>query len=249
MTKLHNAHLIDYYRAYYRRNGLLQYDNAKTSKGEKLGYRTGILYLMPFTSSGFGNLCPMAGGCAKVCLVDSGMGEKFKSVNRARQRKTEWFFLDREGFLAQLRRDLAKLRRYCAKTGHTPAVRPNGTSDFPWESTGLLEEFPDVTFYDYTKIPKRMHAFLSGVNWPANYHLVFSRDERNEAQALAFLAVGGIVSAVFRGSMPQSYQGFPVLDGTLHDLTFTQPRGHILGLCPKGRKAKKDTSGFIIDLA
>jgi hypothetical protein len=245
-TILHNAHLIAYYRMYYRRNGLLGFDNAKTSKGEVEGYRTGILYLMPATLSGFGNLCPMAGLCLLVCLVYSGNAERLPSVNAMRQRKTEWFYLDREGFLAQLRRDIAKLVAYCAKRGLKPAVRLNGTSDFPWESTGLMELFPTVQFYDYTKISKRMHAFLSGVNWPANYHLTFSRDEKNEAQALAFLAMGGTVSAVFRGALPPSYQGFPVIDGTAHDLTFMAPRGHILGLCPKGKKAKQSTSAFII---
>lgn len=37
--------------------------------------------------------------------------------------------------------------------------------------------------------------------------------------------------------------------GTVRDLRHLDPRGAIVGLTPKGRKAKRDTSGFVVRLA
>src|SRR5262249_14983912 len=88
------------------------------------------------------------------------------------------------------------------REGLTPVVRLNGTSDLPWErisgysGRSLMARFPSVQFYDYTKNPHRMRAFLAG-ELPANYHLTFSRSECNTADALNMLARGGNVAVVF----------------------------------------------------
>jgi hypothetical protein len=44
---------------------LLTLSNAKTTKGEKLGFLTGVLYMAPWKVAGVGNVCPQAerAGC------------------------------------------------------------------------------------------------------------------------------------------------------------------------------------------
>ena len=51
-------------------------NDPKTIKGEKLGYKTGILYLSPADQSGIVNLCQRASaGCAIACLNTAGRGK------------------------------------------------------------------------------------------------------------------------------------------------------------------------------
>jgi hypothetical protein len=85
---------------------------------------------------------------------------------------------------------------------------------------------------------------LSG-DWPPNYYLTFSRSELNEAECLQVLRAGGNVACVFE-TMPETWQGYRVIDGDNHDLRHLDPRGVVVGLSPKGRKAKRDASGFVI---
>ena len=69
---------------------LLGVANAKTTKGEALGYLTGILYLAPHKISGR-NVCAHASkGCAGGCLYTAGMGA-FSNVQAARIAKTKEF--------------------------------------------------------------------------------------------------------------------------------------------------------------
>lgn len=49
--------------------------------------------------------------------------------------------------------------------------------------------------------------------------------------------------------VPAEWNGMRVIDGDEHDLRHLDPRGVIVGLTPKGRKAKRDTSGFVVRLA
>jgi hypothetical protein len=60
------------------------------------------------------------------------------------------------------------------------------------------------------------------------------------------LSQGFNVAALF-DSLPETFLGFPVIDGTEHDLRFMDPKGVIVGLVPKG-KAKTDDTGFVISL-
>jgi hypothetical protein len=58
--------------------------DAKTVKGRKYGWMTGILYLAPANESGMGvNLCPMASPeCRKACLYGAGMSSVYPSIKR-----------------------------------------------------------------------------------------------------------------------------------------------------------------------
>ena len=219
--------------------------DAKTVKGEKKGFLTGILYLAPAKISGF-EVCPgRSEGCTAACLFTAGRGV-YDNVKDARIRKTHLLFNDRAEFLARLRHDIALLVRRAAAKGLTPCVRLNGTSDVGWEGVAksVLLEFPDVQFYDYTKVLPRMLMYCKG-KLPSNYHLTFSRSECNWDKCQEVLKAGGNVAAVFYKELPSTYEGYKVVDGDTSDLRFLDGDNVIVGLKSKG-KARYDNSGFTI---
>ncbi len=228
--------------------------DTKTIKGQKKGYLTGVMYLAPANEAraaghDIKNACPSASKeCARLCLFTAGRGQ-FDSVREARIKKsvelmagrlyTEAPAADRLEVLAD---DIAFIVRKAARDGLSPAIRLNGTSDYPIENWGLLQRFPGVQFYDYTKRPDRMRLYLAG-GMPKNYHLTFSRSEDNETAALEFLKKGALVAFVF-DTVPKKYLGYRVKNGDETDLTFTRGAG-ILGLKAKG-KARRAAPGFVI---
>jgi hypothetical protein len=225
--------------------------DAKTVKGEKIGVLTGILYLAPSDESGALNTCPDASaGCRKACLFTAGRGN-FKSVKAARVAKTVRLVRERLSFLSDLVNDIRALDKKAKRKSMVPAVRLNGTSDLAWERIRLngqtvMDIFPHIQFYDYTKDPVRMLAFLQG-KFPANYHLTFSRSEDNQTYVDMVIRNGGNVAVVFRGGLPATWQGRPVIDGDLSDVRFSDPAGSIVGLKAKGR-ARKDEAGFVVQV-
>jgi hypothetical protein len=239
---------------------LLGISSAKTRKGEALNFLTGILYLSPSTLSGVGNVCPWAGTCKEACLNTSGRGA-FNSVQAARVKKTKAFFADREAFMEALYEDCKSLVRKAKRAGMLPCIRLNGTSDLafhrlivPSKGKTLMDLFPTVPFYDYTKSVKKALDNARGLH-AANYYVTFSRDSAaNESECEQVLRAGGNVSAVFRDTLPAVWKHRPVLNGDVTDLRFLDRRakagrsGYVVGLKAKG-KAKRDTSGFVVDSA
>ena len=169
------------------------------------------------------------------------------NVQKARIAKTRFLFEDREGFLEQLRKEIKSAIRSAEKSDLVPCFRLNLTSDFEWESTGIFEEFRHVQFYDYTKSVDRMTSFLEG-NLAPNYHLTFSRSEKAKSDLVSqsFLKAGGNVAVVFRGKLPETWQGFEVIDGDKTDLRFLDGHSKVIGLVEKGL-AKRDQSGFVVE--
>lgn len=222
---------------------LLSPNNTKIKKGEKLGWLTLGLSLLPYNLSGK-NFCSHASeGCAAACLNTSGMGV-FSNVQAARLKKSRYFIEQKDAFLAQLKKEISLAIKNAKKKQMKLAVRLNVLSDLSWENLIDMKSFPEVTFYDYTPNPKRMTAFLGG-ELPENYHLTFSRKENNQAIVELMASMGGNIAAVFAGSLPSSYLGKPVVNGDETDLRFLDPRGVIVGLVAKG-KGKKDSSGFVL---
>ncbi len=217
--------------------------NWKTIKSMKYGFLTGILYLAPYKLSGK-NVCPAASlGCRLSCLNTAGRGQ-MGVVQKARLRKTKMFFQDRNKFLSQLKTEIEILSRRAANKNMKLAIRLNGTSDLPFErylidGKNLMDHFPKVKFYDYTKLENRINDQL-----PGNYHLTFSRSETNEA-VIDQVIEKAPVSVVFKNKLPRLYNGYKVINGDLHDMRFKNQSGVIIGLIAKG-KARKDTTGFAI---
>ena len=233
---------------------LLSTNNTKTMKGEKLGFRTYIMYLSPFTQNSKSiNVCSHASkGCAEACLFGSGFGGIYSNVEQGRIRKTEFFLSNRVDFMYQLKFEIERAIR--VNEGKAIVTfRLNGTSDLPFEKyrvfegdKNIFELFPTIQFYDYTKNHIRMTKEL-----PSNYHLTFSRSETNEVKALELLNAGKNVAMVF-DSLPETYKGFKVVNGDLDDLRFKDDSNVIVGLKYKkmtGKGADNTlafTSGFAI---
>ena len=225
---------------------LLSTANPKIQKGTKLGYLSFILHLAPADLSG-NETCPKrTAGCTSACLNTAGRGGMFKRgettnmIQKARIRKTNEFFNNREQFMFDLYHDITKAIKFAEKQGLIPVFRLNGTSDLSWEkyevgTTGmnLFQLFPTVQFYDYTKVLGRK------VSQYPNYHLTFSKADGNDSDVAEALLQGMSVVAVY-DEIPA---GVPSADET--DLRFLDPKGIMLGLKAKGR-AKKDYSGFVI---
>ena len=233
---------------------LLSTANPKIQKGTKLGYLSFILHLAPADLSGH-NTCPKAtAGCKAACLNTAGRGGMFRKgettnmIQKARIRKTKYFYEDRAGFMLDLAYDIQKAVAFAKKQGLTPVIRLNGTSDLSWEkyevpvfcTSNIFELFPDVQFYDYTKIIGRKVADIK------NYFLIFSKADGNDADVAKAMSQGMNVAAVF-DQLPDSYMGKEVIDADETDLRFLDPKGVVAGLKAKGR-AKKDYTGFVIRL-
>ena len=221
--------------------------NSKTIKGQKKGYLTGIMYLAPADESGQMNVCANSSpACKADCLYTAGRGI-FKNVKAARIKKTLLFKDNNSLFMEYLRRDIAGLVKKADKMNMIPCVRLNGTSDIPFENTGIMQEFPNIQFYDYTKDFKRMLKFLSAVAWPKNYYLTFSRSEINEAECNTILSMGGNVAVVFaKPAFPTSWNYNEVVNGDETDLRFLDKDNTIVGLKAKGFAKKDTTSGFVV---
>lgn len=222
--------------------------DAKTVKGETYGYLTGVCYLIPDEK-----LCPfMSPECHALCLRESGH-LRFEITKRVARAKVELFRANPEEFKLRLIANIHKLVKKASKRKLKPAVRFNGTSDVYFHKLfrDVIEAFPDVQFYDYTKRPPQSWGKL-----PANYHLTFSLSETNAHHAMKALDMGFNVAVPFHYILPTTYMGRPVIDGDASDLRFldhlqrpmvNDGKGMIVGLTAKGiaRKAIFGKDHFI----
>lgn len=235
--------------------------NAKTVKGQKKGYLTGIMYLAPYTVSGI-NVCPMAelANCHETCLFVQGRarvyaaGKTFVTVSgdvvpdstiiHARIARTELFHNDREAFLIMLEKEINALIRKANRMNFIPVVRLNGTSDIRWENIRfksgdtIFARFPELMFYDYTKINNRK-------NLPKNYHLSWSYSEASERYAAMRPDNLNWVVVFSTNKFPETFLGRRVINGDETDLRFLDDSGIVVGLKAKG-SARNDTSGFVV---
>ncbi len=237
--------------------GLFTLSNVKTMKGTKYGWLVAVYHLAPGKRARVRrngrtlDVCPMKSrGCYGACLFEAGLASVFKNVNEGRIRRTQMLLRDWEGTIAKLHAELVRLRALAKKMGLQLAVRMNGTSDLPRLASDMAKANPDLTFYDYTKIPNPERRKLP------NYHLTFSRSESNPLHVLQAIKGGVNVAVGFAlkasEALPPTYLGRPVVDGDKHDLRFldpTGPKGFIIGLRAKGPKAKRDRSGFMVQVA
>lgn len=250
---------------------LFSTDSAKAAKASGFGYLNAIHYMAPADSGGAGNLCSHASWqCIALCLgtysgqaaMVADLENGTNAVRESRKRKAQLFMSNRAEYMNRLARDIVRLDRKAKREGLILCVRLNGSSDIAWErisfvvdvktakATGLQQgrvvtlpqAFPDIQFVEYTKNHGRMGKA------PTNVDLTLSYSATNMAQCVAALLAGHNVAIVFHGGLPASFGGFPVIDGDKHDLRhLDQKGGFIVGLSPKGTKAKRDTSGFCVD--
>jgi hypothetical protein len=234
--------------------------DSKTIKGTSFGFLTGILYMAPGNLAGVGNVCPHASaGCLSSCLFTAGRAGIFKAINEARINRTRFFYYERAAFLAQLAGEISAVVRKANREGLSPVIRLNGTSDLPWEKLApdLFTQFPDVTFYDYTKNLRRVVAWSKG-EFPKNYSLTFSLSESNRDHAETAIAAGVNVAVVYDGptiqgkplALNNGMKPRPWFSADESDLRFLDSvgkdgRGRFGILKAKG-KARKDQTGFVV---
>ena len=207
----------------------------KTIKGEKYGYLTGILYMSPDRS-----LCPCCTeGCRKSCLFTAGHGA-MKTVQLARMKRNGLWYNHRELFKQYLIEDIERLIKEAGKKGLKPCVRINGTSDIDVQKEfgDVLDRFPAVMFYDYTKCWGRY-------SHKANYYLIYSYSERRTKKDVDLKLEEGYNVAVVFDKVPETWEGRIVIKGDDSDLRFLDQAGVIVGLTAKG-KARRDDTGFVV---
>ena len=219
--------------------------NPKIQKSNKLSdeYWSCILHLHPTNT----RICPyqIKAGCKDACLNTAGLAGVFPKVQESRKRKTDLFLNNRAEFMSLLVLDIIKFIEACKRKGKKPAIRLNGTSDIPYENIiveggqNIFEMFPQVQFYDYTKIPTR------NVDYIFNYHLTWSYSEADDKYAQLFDKVKHNIAVVFAQKLPKTFRGRRVIDGYKHDMRFKDSRNVVVGLVAKA-KAKTEDNGFVI---
>ena len=211
--------------------------SAKLVKNQKVSDNyTYILYLAPAETSGYNTCLYSTPEWRLGCLSNSGRVkvEEYagKSViKKARVKKTKLFFEQQEFFMNWMIAEMKSYKKKAKKDNYFFSARLNGTSDIDWTEIRLngqtiFEIFPDVQFYDYTKNFRMYNKQL-----PPNYHLTFSYSGRNEKKSLELLSKGFNVAVVFNSpEFPETWNGYPVVNGDLTDYRPLDGNGVVVGL-------------------
>jgi len=203
--------------------------------------------------------------CSIACVTSEAGHGRFDNVRNPRANLTRWYVENREEFkqhcLAELWREHGRL-----KANQLLACRPNIDSDVPWERT--FPEMFDVpcSYWDYTKMSKRLGKT------PDNYHLTYSVSDAtttedwqrvydtNSPIAVVFDSTwqpGGKAEYRKFGALPTWYTDpngyrWQVLDGDRSDFRFLDPKRPVcIGLRLKGMTLGKyiaRISGFAMQL-
>lgn len=230
--------------------------SAKMEYSRNAGTLTYCLYLAPANMSGY-EVCPCSEFCRKFCLNGSGRnkadilirGAELSHINKSRIKKTRLFFENKDTFMQLMIAEIKRTRNYAKKNGYDFSVRINGTSDispedFVFEGKNILQIFPDIQFYDYTKVYSRIDLLEK---YP-NYDLTYSYNGHNWGCCEKFLRSGGKVAVVFENQdmLPMRFKGYPVWDANGYDMRYIDPKAHIMGLHFHRTAANYDRKGHYI---
>lgn len=226
--------------------------SAKMIKNSLYNEMTYIIYLAPADMSGY-EVCPMrTAECTALCLNTSGrvkLDIKNKIIG-ARIKKTKLFFENRQYFMRWMIDEISFYRNKAKKLKMDFSVRLNGTSDispiaFNLNGKNILQIFPDVQFYDYTKVLNRYKLLYKY----KNYDLTYSYSGYNDREAHQVISSGGRVAIVFSGDIPNEYKGVTVINGDDFDMRYKNPGGVFIGLKYKKVKGNPDIkkSKFVVN--
>ena len=226
--------------------------SSKIAKNKKFNVLTYCVYLAAADNAYGLEVCnkQTSRQCRSVCLVSSGHNRidylsGNHSVQDARNKRTMLYFANRELFCKIMEHEIEVARRKAERSGYIFSIRFNCTSDIPLTSLNkfeggknLLEKYPDVIKYDYTKRPMNLKIAR---DFP-NYHVVFSYTRQNEDMAKEWLRMGGSIAVVFgvtkEEEMPKTFLGYPVINGDKYDARFLDPQNCVVGL--KYKVGKQD---------
>jgi hypothetical protein len=220
---------------------------AKTAKNENMEVDTYVMYLAPYKLSGH-NVCAKATKeCIAGCLNTSGrakMDASYTMITNARIAKTKFMYENRQGFTDILFAEISKHSKRVASKGRALAVRLNGTSDlnpviFKKDGKNVLEAFPNIQFYDYTKILNRVELAQKY----GNYDLTFSFTGYNWNDCVTALENNVRVAMIFNiekgKALPKTYKGIEVIDGDTYDYRPADAKNVIVGLRWKSIRDKQ----------
>ena len=213
-------------------------ETVKHKKSKKYGELTLSLYLAPAKTSGY-EVCPgRTPECSALCLNESGMNTMTQNIkgdviNDSRITKTRLFFEHREFFMKWLIEDIRSGITRAHKLGYKFSVRLNNTSDispldFILDGKNILELFPHITFYDYTKIKERVELMKQY----HNYDITYSYTGYNLTECEKMLLNKINIAVVFK-VVPTTFMGYDVVDGDLNDLRYRDLKGVVVGLLYK----------------
>ena len=229
--------------------------------------------------------CPQSAICESLCLGETsgqnllygGVGQFRSGPRLAQYLKTEAMVVHPEEFTSVLYAEIESFRLAMMKEGKQPTVRLNVTSDFApkvWEP--LIKAFPDVMFYDYTKlatdpIAENHHLTYSSTgasqivdgklveNKLSNWPKMVPRLREGKNVAMAFTSKTDMPDFIVDEATGERFQ---VWNGDNYDARFLDPKpgdpanklnkGMIVGLTNKDRTgdaqtAAARTDGFFMD--
>lgn len=220
----------------------------KHQKSIKYNELTYTLYLAPAKSSGY-EVCPKRNKeCTLLCLNESGMNSMNMSgdrINQSRIKKTKLFFEQREFFMQWLIDEIKSAKDKADKLGYKFSVRLNNTSDISPESfyiregnttKNVLQIFPKIKFYDYTKVLKRINLLQKY----KNYDLTFSYSGYNFNECIEAMDNKVRVAVVFKKELPKKFWDKKVIDGDAYDMRYYDKKNVIVGLKYKRVRNKLD---------
>jgi len=202
------------------------------------GIETWALSLSPDYKEGDMKLCPNAAVCTDEC-VGSQAGQYSPHFAEAQtkaglvsapersKRRTLAMLREPEAFAIRMYEDINSLKNQASMNGNHLAVRPNNYSDLnPRIFKSIIEAHPDVSFYDYTKMPGYKNASDSITT--QNHHLTYSstgvsqdgvdNEHQNWPKMRRFLDRGDNVAMVFTGmSRKKGQEWADVLPKFVHD--------------------------------
>lgn len=237
--------------------------SAKLIKNKKVSNNyTYVIYLAPANTSGYNVCAHSTPECRLGCLATSGrvimeIAAGTNTIQNARIKKTQLLFENQEYFMQWVVVEMAAKQLKAEKDGYEFSARLNGTSDIAWEDIridgrNIFETFPEVQFYDYTKNPARILKEIA-----PNYQLTLSYTGKNTEICTQVLAKGKNVAVIFdtkKGQpLPETWNGFPVIDGDLTDYRPGDGAGVVVGLRFKRISNKADTevvlaSDFVVSV-
>jgi hypothetical protein len=183
------------------------------------------IYMASADLSGI-NVCPKSDNCKANCLMGSGHNKANRlagqsNIDSARILKTRLFFFNKEVFMRLLIHEIERERKSAERKGYFFSIRLNCTSDinplsFKYQGKNILEIFPDIQFYDYTKVSYRIDSCKGYKNYDITWSIDGSKD--NLKIGLDYIKHGGRVAVVYgKDTIPSTWFGYKTCNGDLTD--------------------------------
>jgi hypothetical protein len=174
-------------------------------------------------------------------------------ITNSRIKKTKLFFENRQYFMEWMVDEIKSAKKKADKMGYHFSVRLNNTSDLSPESfymnvngkkLNVLQLFPKIMFFDYTKVPNR----ITLLDKYKNYDLTFSFSGSNLTDCINMVNNDIRVAVVFNKELPERFWGREVINGDLYDMRYRDKKDVIVGLKYKLTRNRPDKeNSFVID--